>query len=356
MVGKRRRTMVLLGISLIIALMVVGVQGVGAADDLAANKAVISRFYDLFNAGNAGGLGDIMAADLVDHSAAPGQPPGLAGFTAKYAALHAAFPDIRATVRDMVAEGDRVGVRATATGTQTGAFNGVPATNKAATFEVFDLYRLSGGRIVELWEDADILGLLTQLGVIPSGGPPPPTPTASTVPPGTADLAANKAVVLRYYDIFNSHNLDALDQVADASWVDHDPFPGQPPGLAGFKYALQVFITGFPDVHATPQVIAEGDRVFLYYTATATNTGPFLGMPATGKAVLTDGMEIDRVAGGKIVETWHVDNNFATLMQIGAIPAPGGAAPPASPPASPPTAPRTGAGGTAAFIRRLGDG
>lgn len=351
-----------LALALVLVVTMVGAQSAGAADDLAANKAVVSRFYDIFNTHGTSGLDDIIAANVVDHNPAPGQGPGLAGFKTKYAGFHTGFPDVKATVLDLIAEGDRVVARATATGTQKGPFNGLPATNKSATFEVIDIYRVSGGKITEIWETADFLGLLTQLGVVPSGGPPPATPPTSTAPKGTADLAANKAVATRFYDIFNAGNFDAYGQIVATDFIDHDPAPGQPQGLEGLKVALAGFKVAFPDLKIAPQdVIAEGDRVVVRSLSKGTNTGSFAGIPASGKPVTLESIDIDRIVGGKIVEVWHIEDLFGVLIQIGAVPAPGAPPPPAPPPpaatvAPPATIPPVSVGSRLNFVRRLGDG
>lgn len=345
-----------LALSLAVVFAMVAAQGIGAADDLAANKAVVARFYDLINAGNTDALGEIIAADVVDHDAGPGQPPGLAGFKTKPAGLRAGFPDARVRVADVIAEGDRVAVRSVVTGTQRAPFNGIPATNKSATFEAFDIFRVSGGKITEIWGIADFLGLLTQLGVVPSSGPPPVTPPVSTAPKGTADLGANRAVALRFYDIFNAGNFDAFGQIVAPDAIDHEPAPGQTQGLEGLKVALTGFKVAFPDLKVTPQdTIAEGDKVVVRSVSKGTNTGSFAGIPASGKPVVLESIDIDRIVNGKIVEVWHIEDLFGVLIQIGAVPAPGASAP-APAPAPPPAPPRTGGGGESAFIRRLGDG
>src|SRR5437016_4425161 len=99
----------LCGLTLVLVLVVtmVGAQGAGAADDLATNKAVATRFYEIINsisATNTSALDDVLAANLVDHNPVPGQAPGLAGFRTKVAGLHAAFPDVNVKIADVIAE------------------------------------------------------------------------------------------------------------------------------------------------------------------------------------------------------------------------------------------------------------
>jgi predicted ester cyclase len=88
----------------------------------------------------------------------------------------AAFSHTQSVVEDQVAEGDRVVVRLTFTGTHTGPWMGLPPTGKPVTVKGMALYRLQDGKIVEQWTIGDTFGLLRQLGAVaepmPSGEPP----------------------------------------------------------------------------------------------------------------------------------------------------------------------------------------
>jgi predicted ester cyclase len=81
-----------------------------------------------------------------------------------------AFPDTKMTIEDQLAEGDKVTTRWTATGTHTGELMGIPATGKAVTVTGFDITRYSGGKSVEHWGQFDQMGMMQQLGVIPTPG------------------------------------------------------------------------------------------------------------------------------------------------------------------------------------------
>ncbi|MDH3680723.1 MAG: ester cyclase, partial [Acidimicrobiia bacterium] len=79
-----------------------------------------------------------------------------------------AFPDLSCTVEDIIAEGQKVMVRFIVRGTHLGAFRGVPATGKKIEMGGISLERCAGGKIVEGWHYSDALGMLQQLGMIPS--------------------------------------------------------------------------------------------------------------------------------------------------------------------------------------------
>jgi predicted ester cyclase len=139
---------------------------------------------------------------------------------------------------------------------------------------------------------------------------------------------ANKAVVRRYREIHTTNQLDKLGEVLAADYVPHSLMPGLPPGLDGARMAHQGALASFPDLKATTEdVIAEGDKVVERWTLTMTHTGAaFAGAPAgSGKKVRVTGISIYRIANGKIVEHWGEMDFSQVLMQLGVLPAPGGA-------------------------------
>jgi predicted ester cyclase len=140
------------------------------------NKQKVRRFVHDVTAGNLAALDDIVAPDFKDHqSLPPGIPPTLAGLKAFFQAHRVAFPDWKVTIEDMVADGDRVWDRLKVEGTNTGPFMGLPPTGRRVSFEVLDISRFAGGKLVEHWGVADNLGLMQQLGLIPALGEPVPT-------------------------------------------------------------------------------------------------------------------------------------------------------------------------------------
>ena len=134
----------------------------------------------------------------------------------------------------------------------------------------------------------------------------------------------NKNLIRRYREIHNSNKLDELDQLVAADIVSHSSLPGLPPGLQGGKLAHLGASQAFAGLHTkTEMLVAEGDKVVEYFTTTGKHTGEFLGIPATGRDTSVQGMSIFRIANGKVVEHWGVNDGLALLVQLGAIPAPG---------------------------------
>jgi predicted ester cyclase len=131
------------------------------------NKALIHRYYEeVWNKGNHDATDTFFATDGIDHNAPPGSPPGFVFMKQFHAMARAAFPDIRITVEDLIAEGDKVVGRFTASGTQQGEFMDIPPTGKPFT----RIYRINNGKIVECWGLFDQMGLMQQLGAIPPVG------------------------------------------------------------------------------------------------------------------------------------------------------------------------------------------
>ena len=82
--------------------------------------------------------------------------------------LTKAFPDLRRNIVDMVAEGDKVAVSINVTGTYKGEFQGIPATGKQASFTAMDILTIIDGKVTEEWATADMMGLMQQIGAIPT--------------------------------------------------------------------------------------------------------------------------------------------------------------------------------------------
>ncbi|HYU05956.1 MAG TPA: ester cyclase [Thermoplasmata archaeon] len=144
------------------------------------NKATVQMFYDeVLNRGNLDVIDKMTAENYVDHTAPPGMSPGREGEKQWFALLRAAFPDGQTTIEDIIAEGDKVVVRATMTGTHQGDFMGIPATGKQVTISGIDVTRFHEGQSVEHWGQWDMAALMQQLGVAP---PPPPQAATSEEP------------------------------------------------------------------------------------------------------------------------------------------------------------------------------
>ena len=132
------------------------------------NKILVHRFNDEYiNAGNLAAADELVAVDIVDHTSPPGLTHGRESHKKVVALFHTAFPDVRWTLEDVIAEGDKVAVRLTMRGTHQGEFFGIPPTGKQVTVSGIHIVRIANGRIAEHWGTNDDLGFLRQLGVLP---------------------------------------------------------------------------------------------------------------------------------------------------------------------------------------------
>ncbi len=133
------------------------------------NKALIREVIEeVWNKGDLAAVDRYFADDYVDHSPFPGQGPGPEGYKGAVAAIREAFPDLRLTLEDILGEGDKVAFRYTMRGTHQGQFAGMPPTGKPFSVGGMIIARVAGGKAVERWANLDTLGLMQQLGAIPS--------------------------------------------------------------------------------------------------------------------------------------------------------------------------------------------
>jgi steroid delta-isomerase-like uncharacterized protein len=135
------------------------------------NKALIRLFYEeVFNKKNLAAVDDFFAPDHVDHTLPAGLPVGPEGTKQAIAMTLSGFPDLRVTIEDMIAEGDKVVIRFTTHGTQRGALGGIPPTGKQVAVSTIEITRIAGGKIAEDWGLDDRLGMLQQLGLVSAMG------------------------------------------------------------------------------------------------------------------------------------------------------------------------------------------
>jgi steroid delta-isomerase-like uncharacterized protein len=136
-----------------------------------SHKQVSRRFTELFSTDDVSRADEVFAPGVVFHGLSGGDLHGIEAVKAFIAAYRAAFPDAISTVEDQVAEGDRVVTRWRARGTHHGPLGELPASGRAFDVGGITIERMAAGRIAEVWVARDELGLLRQLGPIPSGAP-----------------------------------------------------------------------------------------------------------------------------------------------------------------------------------------
>lgn len=134
-------------------------------------KQVVRQIEEAWAREDLAALDGLVAADIENHDAPPGFPPGLEGAKAGHAMFKASFPDNRQTIEQLVADGDLVTVRTVVRGSHTGApFLGIPPSGRQVQIEAISIYRVAGGKAVEHWGLNDGVGLLMQLGAMSPPG------------------------------------------------------------------------------------------------------------------------------------------------------------------------------------------
>jgi steroid delta-isomerase-like uncharacterized protein len=136
------------------------------------NKVVVRRFLEeIFSGGNLELVDELFAPHYVLHDpAVPGEVRGPEGVKQYVGMYRGAYPDTRFTVEDQIAEGDEVVTRWTGRGAHQGELMGIPPTGREVTITGITIDSISDGRIAEEWNHFDQLGLLQQLGVVPTPG------------------------------------------------------------------------------------------------------------------------------------------------------------------------------------------
>jgi predicted ester cyclase len=132
----------------------------------------------------------------------------------------------------------------------------------------------------------------------------------------------NKALVRRFFEeVWNGRNLAAIDGIFEPNYVAHGRPPSLPPGPEGLKRRIAMTHAAFPDGRMTVEdQIAEGDIVVTRWTARGSHQGEYLGAPPTGRQVTIHGVDIDRIAGGRIVESWDLFDQWGLMGQLGVVP------------------------------------
>jgi steroid delta-isomerase-like uncharacterized protein len=133
-----------------------------------ANKVLVRRFFEAFNAGDLDGIAALFAPNAIVHNSGAPDPLNLEGFGQLAAGFLAAFPGGQHSIDEVIVEGDKVVTRMTYRGAHTGDLMGIPPTGKHVAVSAMTIDQIVGGKIVETWRLFDQLSMMQQLGVIPT--------------------------------------------------------------------------------------------------------------------------------------------------------------------------------------------
>ena len=131
------------------------------------------------------------------------------------------------------------------------------------------------------------------------------------------------ATMRRLYDLINAADIDGFASHLADDFAEREDLPGFPPTKGGVIQYFRTLIAAFPDLRMlADDVIASGDKAVARVRVTGTHKGPFMGMPATGKQVDVNLIDIMRFGDdGRVREHWGVVDQLTMMQQLGAIPA-----------------------------------
>ncbi len=322
MASVRKRIM-----TAVVAAILLGGVVHSTAADTEENKATFLRVLDeAWSGGQYAVIDEVVTADFVYHEPALGDIPGPEGFKQTIMGYRMAYPDLKFTSEEMIAEDDLVAMRWTARGTHQGELMGIPATGLATTTVGINIARFDAeGKMVEQWSNWDVLGLMQQLGVVEPARPGPEWylwDADSDITGAAGDPQENKLLVLRVKQQFwAGRDIAGLDETHHPNAIGHDnSIPGERT-YESYKQACIEYLTVFPDLDFTvDSLFAEGDKVVERWTGMGTQQGELMGIPASGKYVTFTGMTIYRIADGKIAETWWSYDVMGLIQQLTAPP------------------------------------
>lgn len=242
--------------------------------------------------------------------------------------LRGAFPDRSDFIEEMVADGDRVGMRWRLTGTHRGELFGIAATGRKIDIWELGVFRLANGRITEGWFMADEIGLLRQLGVnLPprrdgSRVQPPPPVTGEYAEAVLQQLAAGPDSAQQRNKMVAVRSKTASPPPADRAhhrlrqWgMQHARDYAESKGLEKFDP-----MSAFPDRRDDiTGVLAEGGRVWLLFNLRGTHTRSFYGLPPTGRPVAMAEVGIMAFDGGRWTQSWYYADGLGMLLQLDAL-------------------------------------
>jgi steroid delta-isomerase-like uncharacterized protein len=121
-------------------------------------------------------------------------------------------------------------------------------------------------------------------------------------------------------EAFNRGEVSVLDELVADDFVEHDPMPGMSPDRQGLKAMIRGLHEAFPDFHTEveDQIVA-GDKVVERWSCTGTQEGEFMGLPPTNRHIEIHGMDISRLADGRLVEHWTQIDMVSVLQQLGVM-------------------------------------
>jgi predicted ester cyclase len=294
------------------------------------HKALVRKIYQATETGDAAILDAVVTEDVIEHPLNPGQPPGREALKQIFGGFSVLVPDLRITVEDIIASGDRAAVRSTVTGTPAGPYLGIDPAGRSMQFEAIDIWHIEDGLVTEGWHVEDFVAALVDWGALTFASRASAAAAPSAAPPAAAPAAGRADgpldVVRCWYQALRSADTGAIVAIIDDRFVNHGPIGAGVPlstGRAGIGDDLLSLHQAFPDIDViVADMFAEHDKVVTRVIARGTHLGPLPHIPPTARRTAVMGHEIWRVADGRILEHWGRFEDLDLLQQLGVLPTP----------------------------------
>ena len=131
----------------------------------------------------------------------------------------------------------------------------------------------------------------------------------------------NSTIIERFEAAFAANDVATIDELCSPDLVDHNPIPDQRPGLLGFKDTIAMYKGILPDSQVeVHHIFGEGDLVATHWTMTGSHEAELFGIPPTGRTVTVEGLNMYRLAGGRITDVWTQLDGLGLMQQLGALP------------------------------------
>ena len=138
----------------------------------------------------------------------------------------------------------------------------------------------------------------------------------------TSNGKSNKQAINEFASkVLGGGDAGLVDRYIDPGFVDHQPWPGHTPDVAGFRAGLAEFHQAFPDLRVqVDRLVEEGDMVAGLFTLSGTHLGSFMGAPGSGKTFEVSALDLVRMREGRMVEHWGFLDTEAMTRQLGLAP------------------------------------
>jgi predicted ester cyclase len=276
---------------------------------------------------------EIISPNMIVHGAG-GQTVGMGpdGLIDLIRTWRTAFPDGHMEIDDLIVDGDTVAIRNTWYGTQEADFYGVPPSGKRVAVTSVGIDRVKDGLVTEGWGELDMVGMMQQMGALPTVGPgavakgaePVWGPTRSGADGSSGSPEQNKKLLRRWIDALASGDDATARELVDAgAFVDHNPGWG----TQSIDSVLESYATlrrALPDLRFevdASNMVAEGNQVAAHSLVKGTHTEEALfGAEPSGKELVWTHTDFVRIDGGRIVERWTATDMLTLFQQAGVLP------------------------------------